>query len=446
MQNFIDPDCDMHPISFYSKNPSMTCFKKVTNLRPTHHNRWTQIFDYLLEREIHLFNDDSFNNIHLYSNLSLIITFPDNSISFLDALDRITNITVHLDGLEVLNMNGYIIHKIIGLNNDALKKIKKVWKHKNQLIIPIQSLLFGEESYLPNNISIDISFSSLEDVIASIGITCVYLTDEEKRQFNFSIQEFVINRFHYHTSKTQNIPIDVMLPIKTIILLSETRIDANVDFMKFCNSSYNYFNDNMTLETDVYYLHSVVDTVRDYPCGKIIPNEKIITIKPDPSDSLNISGELMFTVIYCCHDYLQFSPALGEQNANIKFLGLLLKKENNNTYPLTKISETEFIEGYWFPLNPCDNDYNIGYPKPIVTDTPVCQRFLDKLKLITNSAKKNDYFGWSKCRICKCVNGGSEYRLTSNGKTFRYPSGLLHYYEAHNVQPSKEFYDFVMGY
>src|SRR5690606_23265222 len=127
-------------------------------------------------------------------------------------------------------------------------------------------------------------------------------------------------------------------------LLSETRIDANVDFMKFCNSSYNYFNDNMTLETDVYYLHSVVDTVRDYPCGKIIPNEKIITIKPDPSDSLNISGELMFTVIYCCHDYLQFSPALGEQNANIKFLGLLLKKENNNTYPLTKISETEFIE------------------------------------------------------------------------------------------------------
>lgn len=44
------------------------------------------------------------------------------------------------------------------------------------------------------------------------------------------------------------------------------------------------------------------------------------------------------------------------------------------------------------------------------------------------------------------MNGSREYRLKKDGVTFKFPEGLIHYYEDHMVQPSDEFYDFIMNY
>ena len=115
--------------------------------------------------------------------------------------------------------------------------------------------------------------------------------------------------------------------------------------------------------------------------------------------------------------------------------------------PLTKVSDTEYVEGYWYSE---DKDYKL-YPKPLPTNNPVDPIFLSKLKLITSSIENGKvgsfvyYRGFSPCRLCDYkYNGAKEYKFTLDGITYRYPEGLLHYYEKHNVQPSKEFYDVVM--
>src|SRR5207253_1388951 len=83
-----------------------------------------------------------------------------------------------------------------------------------------------------------------------------------------------------------------------------------------------------------------------------------------------------------------------------------------NNYPLTKVNDNTYIEGYWTQYGHpyCDTDY----PTPLPNDIPVDKNFLYKLEKITKDAKCIDYFGTSTCRICHCNNGGSEYSLEKN--------------------------------
>ncbi|QXV73691.1 hypothetical protein [Rhizobium phage RHph_N46] len=55
-------------------------------------------------------------------------------------------------------------------------------------------------------------------------------------------------------------------------------------------------------------------------------------------------------------------------------------------------------------------------------------------------ARVNSYKGWSTCRLCGEKNGSKEYSL--NG--FRWPEGLTHYIDAHNVLVTGEFMSFLL--
>ena len=115
------------------------------------------------------------------------------------------------------------------------------------------------------------------------------------------------------------------------------------------------------------------------------------------------------------------------------------------SYPLTRVSDTVFIEGYWFNLK--HQRYRSPdelYPYPRPGPTPVDPAFLIRLREMTATADVVNCFGWSDCRLCNQPNGCAEYTVTKNGITFRYPEGLIHYYEAHNVAPSTEFASFVL--
>lgn len=118
-----------------------------------------------------------------------------------------------------------------------------------------------------------------------------------------------------------------------------------------------------------------------------------------------------------------------------------------NYYPLTKVSNDTFIEGYWHNRQ-LDNSGNPIYPFPLATETKVDPQFLTKLQhVIMKKASVDYYFGYSRCRLCdNDRNGNSEYNINNGTLTFQFPSGLLHYYIDHNVQPSDEFYEFVMSY
>ncbi len=116
---------------------------------------------------------------------------------------------------------------------------------------------------------------------------------------------------------------------------------------------------------------------------------------------------------------------------------------NNYThYSLTQLNETTYIEGYWFNYHYEDK----MYPMPKGLDVSVDQQFINKMKEVTRGARTEHYLGWSDCRICKVPNGSREYILKKDGITFRYPEGLLHYLEEHNVYPSSIFYEFIMNY
>jgi hypothetical protein len=95
------------------------------------------------------------------------------------------------------------------------------------------------------------------------------------------------------------------------------------------------------------------------------------------------------------------------------------------------------IEGYWY------SKYEPKYPSPVANDEPWEGKaeFLEKLTQKESRTPVDRYKGWSNCRLCNKNNGSTEFK-TSN---WRWPEGYKHYIEDHNVKPSDEFYQFIMG-
>jgi hypothetical protein len=65
--------------------------------------------------------------------------------------------------------------------------------------------------------------------------------------------------------------------------------------------------------------------------------------------------------------------------------------------------------------------------------------FLSKLVHKESIAKKIAYRGYSSCRLCNKRNGYLEYEYGG----WRWPEGLSHYVEEHNVKPSDDFIAFI---
>lgn len=438
--NLIDDEQSLFPLKVYSENPTRTLFKKVYSDRFTHHNRWLETIDFGASKDIYLCNLAD-KNIHIYKNMCLILTY-NNCPSLKSAFQHITHIVVKFNDYEVLNMSGNIIYEILRTDS-SLDKINRVFIQTSQLIIPIHKIII-DDTYVPNYVNTNIKFQILNDRCLSktvLGLECVYLSSSEYDRFMHVPVELMSKRYHYEDHKIDdksNIYIPVLLPIKTIILMTDNNanIKANIEFRRFNNSVYNYFCDNIDLESNSYYLNTIVDKATEFvPTGAYIPNNKNNHINVITDKSTNI------TILYCCRDYLKLSET------SIQFGGVLkIRQHNGNYYPLTKISDSKFIEGYWFPTNPSDKDFDIGYPKPICQTKTVDINFINKFKLLNKKAESKSYFGSSNCRICNRVNGSNEFISKNDSIEFTYPEGLFHYYEDHNVHPSDEFYNFVMDY
>jgi hypothetical protein len=95
------------------------------------------------------------------------------------------------------------------------------------------------------------------------------------------------------------------------------------------------------------------------------------------------------------------------------------------------------LEGYWWSKH----EKNLNFPKPIAQEEPWKGQleFLSKLIKLENELNQNLYRGMSTCRVCHCWNGNGEF----NHKGWRWPEGLRHYIEVHNVKPSSDFINMV---
>lgn len=99
-------------------------------------------------------------------------------------------------------------------------------------------------------------------------------------------------------------------------------------------------------------------------------------------------------------------------------------------------SKDEKREGFWRSQEEPD------LPMPMARSKPMGDKgeFLCNLQLKQDGARESAYRGFSVCRICRKPNGNEEYA----GGGWRWPQGYRHYIEEHNVQPSPEFFDFIM--
>ncbi|QIG70105.1 hypothetical protein EVB87_005 [Rhizobium phage RHph_N28_1] len=102
----------------------------------------------------------------------------------------------------------------------------------------------------------------------------------------------------------------------------------------------------------------------------------------------------------------------------------------------------EYLEGFWYdPKARKETDH--------LPRVELCTRgrsYAGKsdvttlLGAVQVKARVNHYKGWSTCRLCGEKNGSKEYSL--NG--FRWPEGLTHYIDAHNVLVTGEFMSFLL--
>ncbi|QXV73974.1 hypothetical protein [Rhizobium phage RHEph12] len=102
----------------------------------------------------------------------------------------------------------------------------------------------------------------------------------------------------------------------------------------------------------------------------------------------------------------------------------------------------DYLEGFWY-----DRAYRketLGLPQ--VEQCTRSRSYAGKSDVTTLigaaqvKARVNHYKGWSTCRLCGEKNGSKEYSL--NG--FRWPEGLIHYVDAHNVLVTGEFMNFLL--
>jgi hypothetical protein len=95
----------------------------------------------------------------------------------------------------------------------------------------------------------------------------------------------------------------------------------------------------------------------------------------------------------------------------------------------------EQLEGYWW------NQENPDLPMPVSNSEPFDgqEGFLSNLMKKEIRAKRTDWRGYSECRICKKLNGSSDYSIDG----WRWPSGFAHYVIVHNVKPTAAFRAFI---
>lgn len=118
--------------------------------------------------------------------------------------------------------------------------------------------------------------------------------------------------------------------------------------------------------------------------------------------------------------------------------------------------EAARVEGYWRPSDemppsdkPCQPYEVLPWPAGADRPWPGRDKFLSALARVERSARgveKHRYMGYSTCRLCGRMNGTAEYfdPRPNAAHGWRWPEGLAHYVEAHNVEPSNAFLNYIM--
>lgn len=420
--------------------PQVTLFKQVYR-RPTHYRK----FPVELRRINGIFTIDHNEYVDINTINGLIIVFKvDNYDSFEQAFSLINLVTVKIGETIIFQMDGPSILSILKLYPTMYTKSVETYK-SGQLIVPIQYFLTLNYPlnlcYFDENMTID--------CISKYDVKCFChgfkLTETECQQFKMGEDATLI--WQYLTVTKNNcdeITLDYPICMSELIVKTNDNEEHQIqlDGINLLNNKHPLieYNKQIITEDNVYYYLSQLglDDNDHNLCG---PFGGFILGKP--STKLTIAPQCTQLCLL-----IRFKSQLININHKARLGHRFAKTKPNydNFYPLTKKTDNHYIEGYWYA--DLLYDESLGkLPFPKQTDVSVDGKFLDKLIAVTNSkiCQTKAYFGFSTCRLCDKLNGSVEYTVTHGGLAFTFPEGLMHYYMEHHVQPSTEFYNFIMS-
>jgi len=429
------------------KNHTRTLFKTLYQKKYTHYNHFNLRIDPIIYSNNHkfIFNDEKIYDLsNTFRNISIIMYGTNfNNIKKIKCSNK-NDVCFDYTGEEILMM--------LSLDKNLYDKCIQ----NEYIIFPFNKLLFVDQCNVlyinKENTDLIIEIEFYNTIKKSFLIMDAYnLTSSESKRSFMMGHEYIINDYLFFDMELnegineKELFYDSM--ISSIVVepydksiesdnLKISNLNISLDKMPFLSPDEYPFitvsetpnivqNGNYYLTTDApYYILS----------GKYICRSKKLIIKSNKSTKCKVMIKFYSHMMDCMRK--------THNKTNEEILN------NCSNYPLTKIDNNNFIEGYWKNIL---SSYPDNYPYPKVSDTKVSNEFINKLEQIMNCNNssniiKEEYFGFSYCRLCNCNNGGNEFIIKSNNITFRMPEGMIHYYINHNVQPSKEFYDFIMNF
>lgn len=362
--------------------------------------------------DYHMYDIPNWLLTYLVKNYDLLETYDDHSILNLDFLDKIYN-------SSVFNKNSAIQFKLILV----IKYMNKQFLISNpQLIIKYKFTDTDTRKHILDKTRRPLN--TFEHLTSHITNTTII---NQLLSFNLIGSTLIIDLGKNNLPKVDNITITIkgctLIELPYVLLKKHTNIiknrfieiPANLNPKHLRDIAYQYkYNNGFTFARGDYRI--------------------IIKLNEPLTNKINIASRTVNILDYntTYHHPIQYTTVIKNPIPEII-----------STYPLIQINSTKFIEGYWFDEN---DSSTYKYPKPQITENIVDPNFIHKLIEVTDSAKFRQCLGLSHCRLCDKLNNGSkEYTIENDNIIFVYPQGLLHYYLDHNVQPSNEFYNFIMS-
>ncbi len=132
----------------------------------------------------------------------------------------------------------------------------------------------------------------------------------------------------------------------------------------------------------------------------------------------------------------------------LETISLIVEENKEDFYPLTVIGNNMY-EAFWISDNQEHQKQNFPIPAP--TKIPVDPQFLAKLKKIIPYCNSDSMpcfehgmccGKWKSALTGEILDSGM-YSFKNDDVTWYFPQCILHYYEDHNVHPSKEFVEAI---
>lgn len=451
------------------ENPEVTHLLPVFGKKPTRYNKWCQPLEYeklFTSTKIKFFVGRQKNHIHALQHATLFTNLEMENVK--NVIKRITLLIKTTNNETTLfdfDFDEYV----------ALLNLLNI--EKDMFFVPFQYFVFGKELFLTCKEHF-VGFELLLETTSHISLfttridgMCYTVGKHELNRFLFTSRSYFVNKYitieTNINNSTGSLDLNYCQPIRSITAFNyatSNDICVSIDDIPFYGS-YNNCPHFYDCDEEQNFFEYLSEIDKQLYSGLIANCEKHMYYKTFDQDAHFMDVNDCYNKMLPTNKLLHIESACGSNIGKIRFLIQFMSelqcdeyatyaqcinfpiKNNPNSNPLTKLSDNVFVEGYWQEYNECGCCNKLKYPFPVESETKVNEIFLQNLEHIKKYCKIDCYFGSSYCRLCNICNGGNEYSFTlSNGNTYKFPEGLVHYYQVHNVQPSDIFVEAVEEY